>query len=209
MFLKKLIGHNEREKRVVESMDSHIRLLCKGCEAFHEALDGDDLVRMRKVKELEREADTIRRDIVAMIYEGAFLPYLRPELCKFVEIVDGVFDLLEYAAACYLGIRFPEALRVECARVAYLNRQMCEMLRITYQAMMSGEDLREKRLAIRIYEKRIDDMKFGLMKDARAIHVSDFWEGNTLAEFLSRLCSVSDMIEDASDHLGILSSIIK
>jgi len=209
MFLKKLIGHDDREKRVVDDMDRHIRLLCDGCQGFYEALETHDLVRMRKVKELEREADTIRRRIVSMIYEGAFLPYLRPELCKFVEIVDGVFDLLEYAAACYLWIPFPEVLRVECARVAYLNQQMCEMLRITYQAMMAGEDLREKRLAIRIYEKRIDDMKFGLIKDARSIPVDNFWEGNTLAEFLSRLCSVSDMVEDASDHLGILSSLIK
>jgi len=209
MFLKKLIGHEDREKRVVEGMDRHIRLLCDGCQGFYEALEKSDLVRMRKVKELEREADTIRRDIVSMIYEGAFLPYLRAELCKFVEIVDGVFDLLEYAAACYLGVPFPETIRAECARVAYLNQQMCEMLRLSYQAMMAGEDLREKRLAIRIYEKRIDDMKFGLMKDARSIPVDNFWEGNTLSDFLSRLCSVSDSIEDASDHLGILSSSIK
>ncbi len=209
MFLKKLIGHGDREKRVVEGMDRHIRLLCAGCEAFHGALNQADLKGMRKVKELEREADTIRRGIVSLIYEGAFLPYLRPELCKFVEIVDDVFDLLEYAAACYLEIRFPELLRDESARVAYLNRQMCEMLLITFQAMMAGEDLREKRLAIRIYEKRIDDMKFALLKDARGIPVDDFWEGKTLADFLSRLCSVSDRIEDASDHLGIISSIIR
>jgi hypothetical protein len=50
-------------------------------------------------------------------------------------------------------------------------------------------------------------MKFGLMKDARKIPIDDFWEGSLLADFLSRLCSVSDVIEDASDHLGILGTI--
>ncbi len=209
MFLKKLIGHEDREKEVVHDMDDHIRLLQDGCRAFHEALENNDHACMRRVKELEREADTIRRDIVSHIYEGAFLPYLRPELSKFVELVDQVFDLLEYASACYLQIRFPESLRSEASRVAFLNEQMCEMLRITLQAMTAGEDLREKRLAIRIYEKRVDDLKFDLMKDARAIPIEDFWEGNLLADFLSRLCSVSDLIEDAGDHLGVISSIIK
>jgi uncharacterized protein len=209
MFLKKLIGHEDREKEVVRDMDDHIRLLQDGCRAFHEALEQNDHERMRRVKELEREADTIRRDIVSHIYEGAFLPYLRPELSKFVELVDQVFDLLEYAAACYLEIRFPDSLRSEAARVAFLNQEMCGMLRITLQAMTAGEDLREKRLAIRIYEKRIDDLKFGLMHDARSIPIEDFWEGKTLSDFLSRLCSVSDLIEDAGDHLGVISSIIK
>jgi len=209
MFLKKLIGHEDREKEVVRDMDNHIRLLQDGCRAFHEALERNDHERMRRVKELEREADTIRRDIVSHIYEGAFLPYLRPELSKFVELVDQVFDLLEYAAACYLEIRFPDSLRSEVARVAFLNQEMCGMLRITLQAMTAGQDLREKRLAIRIYEKRIDDLKFGLMHDARSIPIEDFWEGKTLSDFLSRLCSVSDLIEDAGDHLGVISSIIK
>jgi predicted phosphate transport protein (TIGR00153 family) len=207
MFLKKLLGHDDREKRVVEDMERHIRLLCAGCTAFREAMEKNDRKRMTRVKELEREADTIRRGITSLIYKGAFLPYLRPELCKFVDIVDQVFDLLEFAAVCYLDLRFPEALRDECSRVAFLNEQMCELLRISYQAVMAGEDLREKRLAIRIYEKRIDDMKFGLMKDARKIPIDDFWEGSLLADFLSRLCSVSDVIEDASDHLGILGTI--
>jgi uncharacterized protein len=209
MFLKKLIGPGRLENEVIQDMDRHIRLLGAGCEAFLKAIRENDHRGMRRVKELEREADAIRRDIVHHIYEGAFLPYLRPELSKFVEIVDQVFDLLEYSSACYLEIRFPDSLRSEAARVAFLNLQMCEMLRITLRTMTAGKDLREKLLAIRVYEKRVDDLKFGLMKDARAIHVNDFWEGDLLSGFLSRLCSVSDLIEDASDHLAVISSIIK
>jgi uncharacterized protein Yka (UPF0111/DUF47 family) len=83
------------------------------------------------------------------------------------------------------------------------------MLHITFKATMEGEDLREKRLAIRLYEKRVDDLKYGLMKDARQVPIDDFWVGSLLSEFLSHLCSVSDVIEDASDHLGIISSLIR
>ncbi len=209
MFLKKLLGREGKETQVVEDMERHIGLLCRGCEAFLEAVEKSDAKCMRRVKELEREADTIRRRIISLIYEGAFLPYLRPELSKFVEIVDHVFDRLEDAASCYLGVSFPEALRSESSRIAFLNSKMSEMLHITFRAMLKGEDLREKKLAIRIYEKRIDDMKFGLIQDAREVRIEDFWEGRILADFLSHLCAVSDTIEDASDHLGIIAAITK
>lgn len=209
MLLKKLLGHEDLEKKVVEDMERHIVLLCSGCESFHEAIEREDPKGMGRVKDLEREADVIRREIISSIYKGAFLPYLRPELCKFVEIVDRVFDLLEYAAVCYIQGGLPEVLKAESMRVAFLNRQICDMLRITFKATMDGDDLREKRLAIRLYEKRIDDMKFGLMQDVRQVPVADFWEGTLLSEFLARLCSISDMIEDASDHLGIIGSLMR
>lgn len=209
MFLRKLIGHGNLEKDVVQDIDRHIQFLADGCDVFHKAIQKYNHQGMLQVKEAEREADVVRRDIVYKIYKGAFLPYLRPELTRFVEIVDQVFDLLERAATNHTEIRLPEVLRSEAARVAYLNRQMCEMLRITFQSMLAGEDLREKLLAIRIYEKRIDDLEIWLMKDARSIQIHDFWEGHLLSSFLSDLCTVSDRIEDAGDHLAIISSIIK
>lgn len=209
MFLRKLIGHGNLERDVVQDMERHIQVLASGCDAFHTALKNDNRKEMLRVKEAEREADIVRRDIVDKIFKGAFLPYLRPELARFVEVTDQVFDLLERAAACHLEIQLPAALRNEAARVALLNLQMCDMLRVSFQSMLAGEDLREKLLAIRIYEKRIDDLEFWLMKDARTIQVRDFWEGRLLSSFLTDLCTVSDRIEDAGDHLAIVSSIIK
>ncbi len=143
--------------------------------------------------------------MISHIYEGAFLPYLRPDLCKFVEVVDEVFDLLKDTATYYLDTDLPEPLRNECVRVALLNFRMCEMLLITFEAMLEGEDLREKTLAIRIYEKKIDDMKFDIISQAQQVGVADFWSGKMLSDLISGLTSISDIIEDASDHLQILN----
>lgn len=209
MFLKKLVGHGDLEKSVIQGMDRHVQYLSAGCDAFLEAIEGKNPQGMLQVREIEREADVLRRDMIHMIYQGAFLPYLRPELSRYVEIVDHIFDSLERAADCFREIRLPESLRKDASRVALLNRQMCDMLGVILQAMVAGEELKEKLLAIRIYEKRIDDMEAWLMKDARSIPVQDFWEGHLLTGFLSSLCSVSDRIEDASDHLGILGSIFR
>lgn len=205
MFLEKILSHGKKEQNVIEKIKRHIGLLYTACDTFKTALESHDRNLMQDVADLEREGDAIRRDIISHIYEGAFLPYLRPELCRFVEMVDRVFDLLEDTALYYLDVKMPEQITGECVRIAFLNIRICEMLMITFDAMLKGDDLREKTLAIRIYEKKIDDIKFGLGKDIRKVPIENFWEGRTLADFISSLTMISDIIEDASDHLQIIN----
>ena len=205
MFLKKILSDGKKEQRVIENIVRHIKLLYAACGFFKTALEINDRNLIRKVMHLESEGDSIRREIISNIYGGAFLPYLRPDLCKFVEIVDSVFDLLEDTASHCLDMELPEQIKDECIRVAFLNSRICEMLLITFEAMMNGEDLREKTLAIRIYEKKIDDIKFGLIKDIRSLPVDTFWEGKILSDFISDLTMISDIIEDAGDYLQIIN----
>jgi len=203
--LKQLFVGARREQAVIEEIKKHIVLLCSACEKFEHALREGDRNLMRLVPEMEREGDAIRRRIISLIYEGAFLPYLRPNLCRFVEVVDAVFDLLQETAQHYLNITLPEQLLGESARVAHLNHRMCEMLLYTFETTMEGRDLREKALAVRIYEKKIDDIKVGILKDARKIPIASFWEGESLSQFLSGLTNISNVIEDATDSLQIIN----
>jgi predicted phosphate transport protein (TIGR00153 family) len=205
MILERILQFGKKEREVTEDMRRHIQLLCDACNTFKTAMEKQDRNLMREVIDLERQGDSVRRDVISHIYEGAFLPYLRPDLCKFVEVVDEVFDLLKDTASCYLDTDLPEPLRNDCVRVALLNFRMCEMLLITFEAMLEGRDLREKTLAIRIYEKKIDDMKFDIFSQAQEVGVTDFWSGKMLSDLISGLTSISDMIEDASDHLQILN----
>jgi uncharacterized protein len=209
MILDKILSHGKKEREVTEDIKRHIELLCTACETFRTALERQDRNLFMDVIDLEREGDSIRREVVSHIYEGAFLPYLRPDLCKFVEIVDEVFDLLKDTATYCLETRIPERLRDDCARVALFNFRMSEMLLITYQAMLKGEDPREKILAIRIYEKKIDDIKFNLFSEAQEVPIENFWKGKLLSDLMTGLTSISDIIEDASDHLQIIHVSIR
>jgi hypothetical protein len=209
MFLDRFLSKGSKEKKVIEDMAHHIDLLCGACKEMQTSMEKADRSLARRVLDLEREGDAIRREIISHIYEGAFLPYLRPDLCRFVEIVDSIFDLLQETATNYLDLLLPAPLKRDCVQVAFLNARACEMLRISFEAMLKGEDLREKALAIRIYEKKIDDIKFGLFRDAREITVGNFWEGKTLSDFISGLTSISDIIEDAGDHLQIIHLSMK
>ena len=205
MFLKKIFDYGKKEERVIENIKTHLNLLCNACDSFHKAMVDNDQNLVREVIDSEREGDSIRREIIANIYAGAFLPYLRPDLFRFVETLDRVFDSLEDAAFNYSDAAVPEQIREECERVASMNAKMCEMLAISFDAIVKGEDLREKALAIRIYEKKIDDIKFSILKEMRETPVENFWQGRTLAEFVSDLTTISDMIEDASDYLHIIN----
>ncbi len=204
MLFNKFFSRGKKEERVLEKIRSHIELLCKACEMFRQALEEGNSGSMRKISDLEREADGIKRKIISGIYDGAFLPYLRPDLCRFIENVDDVFDLLEDTAFSSMNIYLPGKIRDECFRIAFLNQRMCEMLLITFDAMVKGDDLREKVLAIRIYEKKIDDMKFGVLCDLRELSIDNYWHGKTLSDFVAGLTTISDIIEDASDHLQII-----
>jgi predicted phosphate transport protein (TIGR00153 family) len=204
MILEKILSHGKKEREVTEDIKRHIKLLCTACETFKTALEKQDRNLLLDVIDLEREGDSIRREVVSHIYEGAFLPYLRPDLCKFVEIGDEVFDLLKDTATYCLETQLPERLRDDCVRVALFNLRMSEMLLITYEAMLKGEDPREKILAIRIYEKKIDDIKFNLFSEAQQVPIENYWKGKMLSDLMTGLTTISDIIEDASDHLQII-----
>jgi predicted phosphate transport protein (TIGR00153 family) len=197
MILDKILSHGKKEREVTEDIRRQIKLLCTACDIFRTALEKQDRNLVLDVIELEREGDSIRREVISHIYEGAFLPYIRPDLCKFVEIVDEVFGLLKDTASYWLDAGLPEQLRDECTRVALLNFGMSEMLLFTYEAILKGE-------AIRIYEKKIDDIKFNLLSEARKIPVANFWAGEMLSGLITGLTKISDIIEDASDHLQVI-----
>ena len=206
MFKKSFWGGSKEEK-VLSLIEEHLELLLKSCKSFKDALFLSDKILMSRVLDLEREGDVIRREIIAHVYEGAFLAFLRPNLCQFVEIVDEVIDEVKDAAQRYiLDISVDKHIIDECIKISNLNEEASEVLLLSFKAFYKGEDLREKNLAIRIVEKRVDEIKIELFKNLLNLNDQrNFWHNKLLADFLYSLANISDLIEDASDALQILS----
>jgi predicted phosphate transport protein (TIGR00153 family) len=207
VLLEKVFSGGKTEQKVIENIKRHIKTLCSASDCFKKALVERDKDQMLCIPDLEREGDIVRREIISNIYEGAFLPFLRPNICRFVEIVDEAFDVMEDAALEfeYLDSESDREMEEDCIRIADINLKMCEMLLIAFEALFRKEDLREKNLAIRIYEKKVDEIKLDLIKRLRKREVKDFWEGKILSDFISYITHVSDVIEDASDYLYIMN----
>ncbi len=204
-MLKRLFLGGKKEQEVMEKIKKHMGFLCSACETFKAAIEIRDKESMLNVSDLEREGDIVRREIFADIYDGAFLPFLRPNICRFVEIVDKTLDVVKDAAVECTDIELDEETKDDCIRIAQVNLKMCEMLLVAFESLSAVDDLREKCLAIRIYEKRVDEIKFDLTKKLRTKEMGSFWEGKLLSDFIYHLTGISDLIEDASDYLQILN----
>ena len=207
MLLDKVFPGGKTEQKVIDNIKKHIKTLCSASDCFKRAIEKRDKDLILCVPDLEREGDAIRREIISTIYEGAFLPFLRPNICRFVEIVDEAFDVLEDAAHEfeYLYTELDKEIEEDCVKIADINLKMSEMLLIAFETLFGKEDIREKNLAIRIYENKIDEIKFDLTEKLRRKEVKNFWEGKILSDFIADLTHVSDVIEDASDYLYIIN----
>jgi hypothetical protein len=206
-LLEKVFSGGKTEQKVIENIKKHIKTLCSASDCFKKAIEERDKNLMFCVPDLEREGDAIRREIISTIYEGAFLPFLRPNICRFVEIVDEALDVLEDAAREfeYLDTKLDKEIEDDCIKIADINLKMCEMLLLAFETLFGKEDIREKNLAIRIYEKKIDEIKVDLLNTLRKKEVKNYWEGKILSDFIANLTNVSDVIEDASDYLYIMN----
>ncbi|MEW6327298.1 MAG: TIGR00153 family protein [Thermodesulfobacteriota bacterium] len=204
-MLKKLFLGGKKEQEVIDKMKRHMGFLCLACTNLKAAIENRDEELISSVSDLEREGDIVRREIFSDIYEGAFLPFLRPNICRFVEIVDNALDVTKDAAIEYTDLWLDEETKDDCVRIADISAKMCEMLLAAFEALSERNDLREKSLAVRIYEKRVDEIKFDLIKRLRKKETKNFWEGKILSDFIHDLTSISDLIEDASDYLQIIN----
>jgi predicted phosphate transport protein (TIGR00153 family) len=207
-MFKALLGGRELEKEVFKTIGTYLSILIKSTECLHNLLITEDLKRGQCIEELEREADSIRRKVLSKIYEGAFLPYLRPNMFLLIDTVEKAFDLIKGCAFefCYVidfKIYTPE-VKERCIEINLLNTEMSELLLKAFNELQNKNNLKEKILGIRTLEKKIDELKLEIISLLRSKKISNFWEGETISNFVNYLSSISDIIEDASDQLIIL-----
>ena len=210
-MLEKFFGGGKLEKKALESIKNYLQIFISAQECLKNLFLTENLEKSYCIENLEREADSVRREIISTIYEGAFLPYIRPNLCAFIEITEKAFDFMKICAFefRYLNKEFYQTIKDEVLKIANINIEMAEILYRAFQSLMEKNNLREKNLAIRIYEKKVDEIKLDLTEKVRDKEVINFWEGKNIDEFLNALVKISDIIEDASDYLYILDISLK
>lgn len=205
-MFNKIITGGKLEKKVIENIKTHIKILCSAADCFKDAIETEKVESTFCVADLEREADSIRREIISTIHEGAFLPFIRPNLCKFIEMIDESIDMIEDAAVefRYLNPQIYKTVYSECLKIAKINLNMCELLSLAFDSLIGKDNLKEKNLAIRVYEKQVDDIKFDITEKLRTVEIKNFWDGKNISDFVDYLTKISDLIEDASDYLYII-----
>ncbi len=175
----------------------------------------------REVSSLETKADKGRRDFLAVLHKGAFLPAFRGDLAWLAERLDRVADTTEGAMrAVLLRKQLLQAIKKaekRSRRVREWRQRFSKMAQLTTQTV---EVLKE---AVEALEKDIDTA-LRKAKDVDSLeHEVDLIEQETvndlyeleklldplsvvqLADILRRTGNISDRAEDMSDSIAILA----
>ncbi|MET1124041.1 MAG: TIGR00153 family protein [Archaeoglobaceae archaeon] len=202
--IKKFVFGGEKERTVLSLVDEHVNLLINASDIFRAALQRDDRSILGEVCELEKLGDSVRREAILRIYEGAFLPSIRPMLCDLIEMIDEVLDELEDLAILFLRIKLPEVLREDLTRIAEINHVMTGLLYDAIQSM-NGEELGEILLKIKIREEEVDAIKARIYEKVHKVDFDSYLDWHFLMKFIDKLVNVSDLIEDAADQVQVIS----
>jgi hypothetical protein len=208
MFLKKLFVGGVTEEQIIKDIKQLLNLVHKSCQCFKQAFQTDDLSLMVTLSDIEKEGDTLKRKITLDIAQ-AFLPYIRPSLCRFIELVDNILAQIDSIALQYRRTKLNKEIKEECLRISGINIKLSEMLFVFFSSVLAEDDLRTKTLVFRILKKKINEIKIDLFNNLTQKEVESFWEGVMLSNFISALCEISDILEDANYQLQVICAILR
>jgi len=162
----------------------------------------------QEVQRWEHEADLLRRDVYQALGQGAFLPLLRADLHRLVDILDdvaGVGEDLTDMLVCEQPV-FPAVLLPLMQNIfARTMEQMEEMVRTVRLFLQDHQSIHSEVVTgmqtVLAVEHEIDTIEHDL---TRVIFGSSLplAEKLHLKQVLSRLAEISNKIEDVADCLG-------
>jgi len=208
---------SKKESSVRDLVDDHLSRTEKCLEAaqsvFVAYLAGDLLAadeNATKVEKHERAADKLRREIYALLGEGAFLPIMRADIHALVGDLDDLAGLAEDFSDAIVGERpeIPPAYREVLVEIFDKTTHQFSELKAGIHQFFFAKRIDEKETRKIIHrvaqaEYEIDQIEWDL---TRQIFDSNLPLANKLhlKHFLGQLTIISNKVEDVSDTLSEL-----
>jgi len=211
MFFKKESEVQERIKEHVEKVEQGVEELKEAVFAY---LDSNSTLFSEKalrIRDIESQADAIKREAETKLYGGAYLPLLRADLLALMELVDDVVDDAEritdflFMEKPSIPERWHDTFKEIAERTceSYFNfKQSCFLL---YEDMDEAFALARK---VKEYEKEIDNLQDKLITEIFATDM-DLAHKIHLRDLVLKLGHVSDASENASDKVRSIALVRK
>ena len=204
--LEKAINHARKVQECVRELENGIKILLnkrdqeKAHESFH------------NVDNLEGDADSIRREILADISKGELNPSVRTDLSHLIKRLDDVADCANGVARriATISMEFWETSSDESINI------ISEMIEVTVKCAeyldkividLLGERKKVKKYTkqINILEHKVDILNIKLRRSLQETHYdvnafTIFTVGNTI----DILEAISDGIEEVADYIMVL-----
>lgn len=189
--------HIESVVTVVDELQRMVEAYCAECDEFKE----EDF----KVRELEHDADSARREAEMALYDGAFMPVERGDYVALLEHVDKVANQCE-AVSDFLVLTRPEvAKEVQVQLVDIMNTT-----KACYSNIPKMFTQFENKEAVLDLARKVEEAESEVdLIYARLVRLV-FKSENDLAHklhikmLLDRIAAISNRIEDASDRFCII-----
>jgi predicted phosphate transport protein (TIGR00153 family) len=207
----------KKEKAVIELVVRHIEKTRECVQAATEGLKAyvvgeyaESRNSISDVNRLESEADTLLRDILEMLYSGAYLPQIRGDIFGLMSTVDDINNKSEncYDFFHYQRPEIPKEYEEELIALFELTLECFHSFEKALKAYFGPKDKLNKvhkhSKRVRELESQADDIKRTMT--ARIFKSSmDKGEKIHLHNGLRKITNISDAIEDAADRLEWVS----
>ncbi|WP_461866307.1 TIGR00153 family protein [Thermococcus sp.] len=204
-----------KENSVFDAINRHMEAVEVTLKKFREmmvAYLNEDLEKARElevqVDRLESEADTLRREIETMLYEGAFLPASRGDYVRLSEEIDQVADAAESAAHTLILARPKVPLEIKDEIIALVDAAL-----ETYRILMSGV----KNLNVDVNkaleyakktedaEEKADELEYDAKRKAFESETISTYAKLIWNQILTKIGDIADRAEDASDQVMLMA----
>ncbi|WP_461865099.1 TIGR00153 family protein [Thermococcus sp.] len=204
-----------KENSVFNAIDRHMEVVKATLEKFREMMVvylDKDFEKARElemqVDRLESEADTLRREIETMLYEGAFLPASRGDYVRLSEEIDQVADAAESAAHTLILARPKVPIEIKDEIIMLVDAAL-----ETYKTLMEGV----KNLNVDVNkaleyakktedaEERADELEYDAKRKAFESETISTYAKLIWNQILTKIGDIADRAEDASDQVMLMA----
>ena len=161
----------------------------------------------KQIKQIEHDADVIRRDIESRLYEHNLIPDLRADVLNLVENLDKIINKFDEVAYRFYIERpdFPPEYHIRMLELCDQVTDCCENTAIASRAFFRDIS------SVRDYSQKVyfieheTDISSGHMKEA--IFDSDLPLANKLqlSNLITEVADIADIAEDCIDELLIFT----
>ncbi|USS40130.1 TIGR00153 family protein [Thermococcus aggregans] len=204
-----------KENNVFVTIDKHleaVELTIIKLRELVEAYVNGEIERaemlMGEVEELERKADSLRREIETMLYQGAFLPVNRGDYARLSELIDGVADAAESAAHSLILAKpkVPADLKQEILELLDYSLKTYQLLEEAVKALNKNVDEAiEYAKKTEVAEEDADKIEYSLLRKVFESEKITTFAKIVWDKVITKIGDIADRAEDASDQVLLMA----
>ncbi len=161
--------------------------------------------RLQRVREIETDADILRREIEQQLYSNTLIPDSRGDVLELIESVDEVLSEFEGSLWAFEieDPDIPKDLKIGYRKLTTMVVKGVDQLELGARAFFhSPYDVPAYNHKVHLYEKEADIISTALKIEIFDAEI-DLSRKLHLREFVEQIDNIIDMAEDVADRLAI------